>query len=362
MHGARLPVTRRGQSRHRSRSGEPSLVDRAGGGRRRRRAFQPRRRQSANICGPTIVRFPRALIGTVLLSGLVSKNGILLVDFANSVRERGRRREAIVEAAHMRFRPIVMTTLSMVSGMLPIALAIDPGSDRRRALGVVVIGGLTSSLVHTLFIVPIMYLWLAPRDAVRAHSLDEELLGSPGPRPLRVASGEVMRVRSLGSFETTGEHATQRCLHQPPVFAWRNEKRPEIITGSLWPCRVVRDIIDLACRPFRMVSPRLTPRKNSGSLETTGRYAAGHITSCPLRFLFPAEPAISAAMPRMFSRHADISRSSSMTFRPAMPGRHHTARSNEAMSGFRLRARSVRTTPTRRRDALRCVHRSRRIG
>jgi multidrug efflux pump subunit AcrB len=84
----------------------------------------------------------------------------------------------------MRFRPIVMTTLSMISGMLPIALAIDPGSDTRRALGVVVIGGLTSSLVLTLFIVPIMYLWLAPRDVVRTHSLDDELPGGPGPRPL----------------------------------------------------------------------------------------------------------------------------------------------------------------------------------
>jgi HAE1 family hydrophobic/amphiphilic exporter-1 len=126
-----------------------------------------------------------SLIGTVLLIGLVSKNGILLVDFANSARERGRgRHDAIVEAANMRFRPIVMTTLSMISGMLPIALAIDPGSDTRRALGVVVIGGLTSSLVLTLFIVPIMYLWLAPRDVVRTHSLDDELPGGPGPRPL----------------------------------------------------------------------------------------------------------------------------------------------------------------------------------
>ena len=122
-----------------------------------------------------------SLIGTVLLIGLVSKNGILLVDFANNAREHGRdRHAAIVEAANMRFRPIVMTTLSMIAGMLPIALAMDTGSDTRRALGVVVIGGLSSSLVLTLLIVPIMYLWLAPRDVVRTHSLDDDVPGGPG--------------------------------------------------------------------------------------------------------------------------------------------------------------------------------------
>jgi HAE1 family hydrophobic/amphiphilic exporter-1 len=126
-----------------------------------------------------------SLIGTVLLIGLVSKNGILLVDFANTAREHGLGRyEAIVGAANMRFRPIVMTTLSMIAGMLPIALAVDPGSDTRRALGVVVIGGLTSSLVLTLFIVPIMYIWLAPQNVVRTHSLDDAELDEPAPPQL----------------------------------------------------------------------------------------------------------------------------------------------------------------------------------
>lgn len=111
-----------------------------------------------------------SMIGTVLLIGLVSKNGILLVDFANRARERGLSRSAAIrEAASVRFRPIVMTTLSMIAGMLPIALAIDPGSESRRALGVVVIGGLSSSLILTLLLVPIIYVRLAPKHVRSAE-------------------------------------------------------------------------------------------------------------------------------------------------------------------------------------------------
>lgn len=108
-----------------------------------------------------------SMIGTVLLIGLVSKNGILLVDFANRARARGlTRTAAITEAASVRFRPILMTTIAMISGMLPIALAVDPGSETRRALGVVVIGGLSSSLILTLLLVPIIYVRFAPRTTL----------------------------------------------------------------------------------------------------------------------------------------------------------------------------------------------------
>ncbi|MGD1067180.1 MAG: efflux RND transporter permease subunit [Vulcanimicrobiaceae bacterium] len=105
-----------------------------------------------------------SLIGTVLLVGLVTKNGILLVDYADTVREReGRsRQEGIAEAAQTRFRPIIMTTVAMIAGMLPLALGLEPGGQQRASLAIVVIGGLLSSLVLTLFIVPIMYNWLAP--------------------------------------------------------------------------------------------------------------------------------------------------------------------------------------------------------
>jgi HAE1 family hydrophobic/amphiphilic exporter-1 len=113
------------------------------------------------LTGQTLNLF--SLIGVVMLIGLVSKNGILLVDFAELKVDAGMQKiDAMREAARERFRPIVMTTVSMISGMLPLALALDPGSAAKRSLGTVVIGGLTSSLVLTLVIVPIVFVWIAP--------------------------------------------------------------------------------------------------------------------------------------------------------------------------------------------------------
>lgn len=104
-----------------------------------------------------------SMVGTVLLVGLVSKNGILLVDLANHrVRAGADRQSAIRESARERFRPIVMTTMSMVAGMLPLALALEAGGVQRQALGVVVIGGLLSSLFLTLVIVPCAFVRFGP--------------------------------------------------------------------------------------------------------------------------------------------------------------------------------------------------------
>jgi hydrophobic/amphiphilic exporter-1 (mainly G- bacteria), HAE1 family len=104
-----------------------------------------------------------SLIGTILLVGIVTKNGILLVDYANTLRRRGAGKiRAIVESAETRFRPIIMTSLSVVAGNIPLALALEPGSGVRASLGTVVIGGILSSLFLTLILVPIMYVWLAP--------------------------------------------------------------------------------------------------------------------------------------------------------------------------------------------------------
>jgi hydrophobic/amphiphilic exporter-1 (mainly G- bacteria), HAE1 family len=111
-----------------------------------------------------------SLIGTVLLIGLVTKNGILLVDYANQLRERGMERlAAIKESARVRFRPIVMTTAAMVFGMLPLALGLDHAVQSRRSLGLVVIGGLISSLMLTLILIPVVYVRLSPRR-LRAKS------------------------------------------------------------------------------------------------------------------------------------------------------------------------------------------------
>ena len=104
-----------------------------------------------------------SLIGIVLLVGLVTKNGILLVDYADTVRLRGAPKEdGMLEAAATRFRPIVMTTVAMMAGMLPLALGLEPGAQTHASLAIVVIGGLLSSLALTLFVVPIMYRWIAP--------------------------------------------------------------------------------------------------------------------------------------------------------------------------------------------------------
>ena len=115
-----------------------------------------------------------SLIGSVLLIGLVTKNGILLVDFADMRREEGLDRvAAMAEAARERFRPILMTTAAMIAGMAPLALDLDPGAQAAASLGTVVIGGLASSLLLTLVLVPVVYVALAgelaPAREPKAH-------------------------------------------------------------------------------------------------------------------------------------------------------------------------------------------------
>jgi HAE1 family hydrophobic/amphiphilic exporter-1 len=99
-----------------------------------------------------------SLVGIIMLSGLVAKNAILLVDYTNTLRGRGmERHEAVLEAGHVRLRPIVMTTASMVFAMLPLALTLGVGAETRSSMAVVVIGGLLTSTLLTLFVVPAGY-------------------------------------------------------------------------------------------------------------------------------------------------------------------------------------------------------------
>ena len=99
-----------------------------------------------------------AIVGVIMLLGLVSKNGILIVDFANHLRKEGHDlTDALVEAGRERLRPILMTTVAMIFGMLPIALASGDGAEVKNGMAWVIVGGLTSSLVLTLFLVPTMY-------------------------------------------------------------------------------------------------------------------------------------------------------------------------------------------------------------
>jgi hydrophobic/amphiphilic exporter-1 (mainly G- bacteria), HAE1 family len=99
-----------------------------------------------------------SMIGMIMLMGLVTKNAILLVDFANQARERGTSvHDALVEAGALRLRPILMTTVAMVFGMLPVALALGEGGEARAPMAVCVIGGLITSTLLTLVVIPVVY-------------------------------------------------------------------------------------------------------------------------------------------------------------------------------------------------------------
>ena len=118
-----------------------------------------------------------SMIGIIMLMGLVTKNGILLIDFVNQRRAEGEPRlDAILESGRIRLRPIIMTTVAMIFGMLPLAFAIGEGAEQRAPMARAVIGGLITSTLLTLFVVPAMYTilddaaeWLWARRRVSAE-------------------------------------------------------------------------------------------------------------------------------------------------------------------------------------------------
>ena len=111
------------------------------------------------IFGSTLSMF--SIIGIVMLMGLVTKNAILLVDFAIRAREDGMERsDALLMAAKVRLRPILMTTLAMIFGMVPLAFALSEGSEQRAPMGQAVIGGVITSSLLTLVVVPVVYCYM----------------------------------------------------------------------------------------------------------------------------------------------------------------------------------------------------------
>jgi multidrug efflux pump subunit AcrB len=102
-----------------------------------------------------------SMIGLVMLMGLVTKNAILLVDFANHARKAGASvADAVLQAGLIRMRPIMMTTAAMVFGMLPLALALNDGGEIQAPMGRAIIGGVITSTLLTLVVVPVLYSYL----------------------------------------------------------------------------------------------------------------------------------------------------------------------------------------------------------
>jgi HAE1 family hydrophobic/amphiphilic exporter-1 len=116
-----------------------------------------------------------SLIGIIMLDGLVAKNGTLLIDYTHTLMDRGRTlREALVEAGTTRLKPIIMTTMTMIAGMMPTALALTEGAEMRSGMAWVIIGGLFTSTVFTLFVIPVVYTILDDWQTKRRKRLEKE--------------------------------------------------------------------------------------------------------------------------------------------------------------------------------------------
>ena len=115
----------------------------------------------------------QSAMGVIFLVGIAVNNGVLLVEFANRKRGEGLAPlEAVVTAARTRLRPILMTTLATLAGLLPMATHLHPGDEMNLPLARAVIGGLAASTLLTLFVVPVLYTLLKPRHAAEPTSLE----------------------------------------------------------------------------------------------------------------------------------------------------------------------------------------------
>jgi HAE1 family hydrophobic/amphiphilic exporter-1/multidrug efflux pump len=114
-------------------------------------------------------------IGMIMLIGLVTKNGILIVEFANKQRDAGlSKRDAVIKAATLRLRPILMTSLATSLGALPIAMSLGAAATSRIPLGIVVVGGILFSLILTLFVIPAVYTYISGKRVIE-EDIEEEV-------------------------------------------------------------------------------------------------------------------------------------------------------------------------------------------
>ena len=162
-----------------------------------------------------------SMIGLVMLMGLVTKNAILLVDFANQARKAGATvADALLQAGLIRMRPIMMTTAAMVFGMLPLALALNDGGEIQAPMGRAIIGGVITSTLLTLVVVPVLYSYLVSAGRPpgrrpqrgRRRRLAAPARGRRTRRWGRVPAAAVLLSAILGHVVTVGAAAHQQLL------------------------------------------------------------------------------------------------------------------------------------------------------
>ena len=130
----------------------------------------------------------------ITLVGLVAKNGILIVEFANHLQETGKDKlQAVIEAASTRLRPILMTTAATVVGHFPLVLATGPGAGARNSIGIMLVSGMIIGTMFTLFVVPSIYMLVARRHVAAESEAAEEVA------PAAAGAGEVAMARTFES-------------------------------------------------------------------------------------------------------------------------------------------------------------------
>ena len=205
-----------------------------------------------------------ALIGIVLLMGIVKKNAIMMIDFAlEAERVQGMTpRDSIVQAALLRFRPIMMTTLAALFGAIPLAVESGTGSELRNPLGITIIGGLLLSQLLTLYTTPVIYLQmerLRARLSRTPAATDEPELDLPRRRSRRSgrrSDGDGLRIASLfcHSREFVARVTKARATASPPPLRGRDREGGG---GKFW----------TRCNP----PPPPLPRKGGGSRPSSRR-------------------------------------------------------------------------------------------